>query len=346
MVPAAPDLLAIEGAGLPAAADAHLAAPADDFFASRAWFDTLLAHARPPGAVPLLASGAGGLLPLIRQGRGLAALTGPYALRYRPLLARGADPHDAGRAIGRVLQGNPPATLDLLDPDAPGLTPFRAGLAAAGLRAMPFDHVGNWHELLVADATWDGYLAARPPALRTTIGRKLKRAARELHFTCVATPGPALEHAATAYETVRAASWKPFEPHPGFDRHLLRAAAAAGVLRLGVLATESQPIAAQYWIIDANGARATVLKLAHAEAAKPHSPGTVLTALMIRALIEEDGVRELDFGRGDDDYKRLWVGTRRQRIGLVVADPRHPLGLLAIARQAVGGLRRRLRGAA
>jgi CelD/BcsL family acetyltransferase involved in cellulose biosynthesis len=69
----------------------------------------------------------------------------------------------------------------------------------------------------------------------------------------------------------------------------------------------------------------------------------VLTALMIRRLIEEDGVRVLDFGRGDDPYKRLWVGSRRQRIGLVLADPLSPLGLAALGRQWAGALLRRLR---
>lgn len=335
-------LLPVDAAGLPPWADRLLAAPGEDFFASRTWFDTLLAHALPEGAQPVLAAGQGGALPLLRARGRLAALTGPYALAYRPLLEPGADPERAGAAIGRVLRGAP-VTLDLLDPEAPGLAAFRAGLRTAGLRALPFEHVGNWHERLAQGAGWDGYLAARPPTLRTTIARKLKRAGP---FSLVSTPGPALEAAATAYETVRAASWKPFEPFPAFDRALLRAAAAAGVLRLGVLGTESQPLAAQYWILDAGGRRATVLKLAHAEAAKPLSPGTVLSALMIRHLIEEDAVRELDFGRGDDEYKRLWVGARRQRIGLVLADPRHPLGLLAIARQAAGALRRRLRAAA
>jgi CelD/BcsL family acetyltransferase involved in cellulose biosynthesis len=177
--------------------------------------------------------------------------------------------------------------------------------------------------------------------LRTTITRKLARAARGLRFDLIDAPGPELETGIAAYETVRAASWKPHEPFPAFDAALLRAAAGAGVLRLGVLrqATDSQPVAAQYWVLDDGGRRATVLKLAHAEAARAASPGTVLTAMMILHLLER-GVQELDFGRGDDDYKRLWVGSRRQRIGLVLADPLHPAGLLAIARQRVGAWRR------
>ena len=54
-------------------------------------------------------------------------------------------------------------------------------------------------------------------------------------FAPAAAPGPALEAAIAAYEAVRAASWKPHEPFPNFDAQLMRALAAAGALRLGVL---------------------------------------------------------------------------------------------------------------
>ena len=60
-------------------------------------------------------------------------------------------------------------------------------------------------------------------------------------------------------------------------------------------------MAAQYWTVqDGVG---TVLKLAYDEAWKAISPGTVLSAHMIRLLLAE-GVGELDYGRGDDAYKR------------------------------------------
>jgi len=90
-------------------------------------------------------------------------------------------------------------------------------------------------------------------------------------------------------------------------------------------------VAAHYWLVD--GGRAYLLKLVHDAAAAAASPGTALTALMIRGLIETDGVRELDFGRGDDAYKQLWVAERRQRMGVMVTDPWHPAGMLELARQ-------------
>ncbi len=70
------------------------------------------------------------------------------------------------------------------------------------------------------------------------------------------------------------------------------------------------------------------------------SPGTVLTAWMVRALLAE-GVTQLDFGRGDDPYKRLWADARRQRKGLILARPWRPRGAMALLRQAAGGALRR-----
>ena len=84
-------------------------------------------------------------------------------------------------------------------------------------------------------------------------------------------------------------------------------------------------------------------KLAHDESALALSPGTVLTALMIRHLLNEDDVLELDFGRGDDPYKRNWAGLRRQRRGIVLFDMRHPAGLAHAGMMALGAGRRHLR---
>jgi CelD/BcsL family acetyltransferase involved in cellulose biosynthesis len=349
------DLLPLEGAALPAWCDRFLAAPGTgEFFASRIWYDALIAHALPEGAEPVLAlcgqDGQEVLLPLLREGNRLRALVSPYTLDWRPLAAPGVDAtalHAAGCRLGRALRRRPPLRLDMLDPQAPGLQPLLEGLAAAGLRPLRFRHTGNWHEVLPPGRGWEEWLAARPPTLRNTLSRKLARARRDgATLDHLAAPGPALEAGILAYEDVRARSWKPQEPFPAFDAALIRAAAGLGVLRLGVLrARGGRPVAAQYWILDRGGRRATLLKLAHAEDSRAASPGTVLTAMTIRRLLEDDGVGELDFGRGDDDYKQFWVATRRQRIGVVLADPLHPAGLAALAHHATGTLWRRIHAA-
>ncbi|MEO3471556.1 GNAT family N-acetyltransferase [Roseomonas sp. CAU 1739] len=292
------------------------------------------------------------LLPLRRDQGHIASLVTDYSVAWKPLIAPAAGTgalREAGASLGRALRFGPPVLLEALDAEQPGLAPLLEGFRAARMLTLRFSSFGNWHEALQPDMRWDAYLGARPAALRNTIARKLARAERHFAWELVSTPGQALETGIAAYVAVRATSWKPDEPFPDFDAALLRVLAGAGALRLGVLRESAggRAVAAQYWVLDhggeANGLRATVLKLAHDDAARSSSPGTVLTALMIRHLIEQDAVRSLDFGRGDDAYKRLWVARRRGRVGYVLADPMHPLGLAAIARQAAGAARSRLR---
>lgn len=328
----------IERGRMPAWCEPHLApANAPDFFASRVWYDTILAHALPPGAEPWLARFRPALLvPLLRQGGQVGALVTPYSLEWRPLPAPEATPaglRAAGQELGALLAGQAPTRWEALDADAPGLEHILDGLRAAGLAIGRYRHFGNWHEALAPGAGWAGYLAARPSALRTTIQRRTAATLRRCHVTLHDAPGAGLERAILAYGAVRERSWKPLEPFPDFDAALLRATAASGTLRLGVLwDAQERPVAAQYWVL--SGGRAMLLKLAHLREEKAGSPGTVLTGLMIRHLIEVDGATALDFGRGDDAYKQLWCGQRRQRIGLVLSDPWHPAGLLQLARQA------------
>jgi hypothetical protein len=206
------------------------------------------------------------------------------------------------------------------------------------LVALQYAHFGNWHEE-VAGLGWDDYLARRPGALRETVRRRLRRVARDaaLQVECV-QGGAELEAGIAAYKAVYAQSWKDPEPFPQFGPALMSAAAGQGALRLWVLRQEGRPVAAQYWVVWRG--QATVHKLAHDEVARGLSPGTVLTALAIRDLLEREHVASLDFGRGDDDYKRSWVGQRRPRLGWLVCNPARPGGLREIGRHLAGSLRR------
>jgi CelD/BcsL family acetyltransferase involved in cellulose biosynthesis len=339
-------------AGLPADARALLdAAAQDDFQFSAAWFAAVAQAALPPGARPLFllwreTGRTVALLALQRLASGrLAGLTSPYTCRFRPLVAATATEAElrrAGDRFGRWWRASGPLRLEALDPDWPGRAPLLAGLRAAGVVALRFAQFGNWY-LPLAGLDWAGYLAGRPGALRATIRRRVARAARDpaIAFALI-SGGAALEAGIAAYESVHASSWKPPEPYPAFGPALLRAAAGAGVLRLGVLRQGGAPVAAQYWTLA--GGTATVLKLAHDERARALSPGTVLTALMIRHLLERDGAAVLDFGRGDDPYKAGWTGLRRPREGLLLCPLAHPAGLAALARHGLGRALRRLPG--
>jgi CelD/BcsL family acetyltransferase involved in cellulose biosynthesis len=123
---------------------------------------------------------------------------------------------------------------------------------------------------------------------------------------------------------------------------LIRAAARSGVLRLGVAWLGEVPVAAQVWMVA--GGRADIYKLAHDEAHKETSPGSLLTAMLMRHAFEQDRVRVVDYLSGDDGYKRLWMSEVHERTGLVAHRLRTVRGLAGAAREAAGqwlrGLRR------
>src|SRR5262249_7829215 len=76
-------------------------------------------------------------------------------------------------------------------------------------------------------------------------------------------------------------------------------------------------VASQLWLVE--DSRATVYKLAHDRRTSHLSVGSLLTAEVMRHVLEHDRVVEVDFGRGDDAYKQLWVSRRRSRWGILPA---------------------------
>ena len=313
----------------------------------RAWLDASIRAALPAGAEPRLlalsdASGPLALVPMLAgPGRLGASLTTPYTCLYQPLLRPDVSVHDLVLGeLGRYCRQWPMTRFEALDPEWPGLSMLRRSFARAGLASRTFDHFGNWYEPITS-RSWDVYLNSRPGALRETIRRRTRAATRAGTRIQIEREGPALAVALDAYEAVYRRSWKQPEPFPQFNDALVQTLAETGVLRIGIMWSGDTPIAAQYWSV-VRGA-ATILKLAHDEDFKAVSPGTVLTAATIRELVEVDGVAELDFGRGDDPYKRGWASQRRPRVGLVTMNPWTARGVREVIAHDAGTVIRRAR---
>ncbi|MBO0710050.1 MAG: GNAT family N-acetyltransferase [Acetobacteraceae bacterium] len=319
-------------------------------FGSLAWYRTVIDHGLGAGETGCFAvwpprGPPDAIFPLVRAAHGdLRSLTNPYSCVYAPLLApRLGDDRiiRAGEALGVLCRGRARVRLDALPAEWPALPPLLEGVRRAGLVVHRFNHFGNWYEP-VGGVSWAGYLAARPGALREIMRRKLRRIARGRSVAIeVVTGAEGLGAGIGAFETVYGRSWKEPEPFPAFNPALMRAISPLGSLRLGLMRIDGEPVAAQFWIVE--DGRATVLKLAHDERFKAYSPGTVLTASMLRRLLDEERVREIDFGRGDDRYKSAWASRRRQRIGVLLINPRRPRGLIVALGTTLGAGRRAVR---
>ena len=210
-----------------------------------------------------------------------------------------------------------------------------AGFRRAGWVARVEEATGNWVHRVSGD--WDEYLASRPGPLRSTIRRKSKR--HDVTITRHQTIDAALW---ADYVSVFADSWKGEEGSLPFLRDWMHSAAEQGRLRLGFAHHAGRPVAAQFWTVDRD--TATIHKLAYRDEAHALSPGTVLSAAMFRAAIEQDQVALIDYGTGDDNYKRDWMSERRRLMRVTLTYPHSPIGALFLGRDFAARLVARRRG--
>ena len=293
------------------------------------WWQGLARHC---GLVPLLAVARDGddcaVLPLQGTDGSFTALANWYSFRFRPIATPQSDraalltalAADLARRAHRI-------SLSGLPDEDGSATLVEQAFRKAGW--VTFREVGDTnHVLPLAGRTYDEYLADRPGKLRTTLKRKTGKVETQVltHFD---------DAAWQSYESIYQESWKPSEGSPEFLRAFAEAEGAAGRLRLGIAHAGGEAVAAQMWTVE--GGTAFIHKLAHREAAKPLSPGSVLSAALFRHVIDVDHVALVDFGTGDDPYKRDWMEEVRPRYRLDMMRPLAPQTWLIFARS---GLRR------
>jgi hypothetical protein len=290
-------------------------------FARIQWFELL----EDMGAKPFVALARDGehalALPLAESAAGLEPLTNWYAFTWTALATPGAEvlletlARDLAARASRV-------TLGKLPDEDGAATRLERAFRRAGWLVLR-EACDTNHVLPLAGRSYAEYLAARPGALRTTLKRKARKVEIEVLTSFQ-------REAWDAYEQVYAASWKPEEGDPALLRRFAEAEGAAGRLRLGLARQEGAVVAAQFWTVE-NGT-AWIHKLAHLECARPLSAGTTLSAALFEHTIDRDRVAWVDFGTGDDPYKRDWMEQVRPRWRLTCLRPGAPRNWPTLAR--------------
>lgn len=304
-------------------------------FARPEWF-ALLENGGPAPVFATVRSGPQAVcLPLSRTGRTLQALTNWYAFTWR-VLHTGDAPDDALlEALASDLARHASRVTLTKVPEEDGSSErLQTAFGQAGWRVVAQPCDVN-HVLDLKGRSFAQYLAGRPGPLRTTIRRKAGKVAVALS-ACFDPQDWA------AYEAIYAASWKPEEGDPALLRAFAEGESAGGRYRFALARLDGEPVAAQFWTVD--GDRAYIHKLAHRPEAEKLSPGTALTAALFERVIDTDGVDHVDFGTGDDAYKRDWMESVRTRWRLDClrpADPRNwPVLAKAAARKLVSPRKR------
>lgn len=262
-------------------------------------------------------------LSLRRVKRSIAALANWYSFRVRPVITPGADGLKLLTALAEDMVGQAPDISLAPLPDENGeTTMLEAAFRKAGWLVFREQCDVN-HVLHVQGRSFAEYLATRPGPLRTTLKRKGSKVQTIIETTF-------REESWQAYESIYARSWKPSEGSPAFLRRFAQEEAAAGRMRLGLAFADGEPVAAQFWTVE--GSTAFIHKLAHTEESKPLSPGTTLSAALFEQVIDKDHVHLVDFGTGNDGYKRDWMEEVRPRFRLDMFRPGWPGNWPAIAK--------------
>ena len=305
--------------------------PAHAPFDGIEWWRGLVEHC---GLKPLIVQACDGdewaQLSLQRTKSGLSSLCNWYNFIWRPQLSEGGDKLLVPLAQNLAKRASL-VSLSPLPDEAGEASQLEAAFRAAGWITFRKQCDVN-HVLPVNGRSYAEFLAGRPGQVRTT----LKRKASKVAVTIETTFNPA---SWAAYEAIYNESWKPGEGSPAFLRAFAEAEGAAGRLRLGLAYADGLPVAAQFWTVE-NGT-AYIHKLAHIAASKPLSPGTTLSAALFEHVIDRDRVELVDFGTGDDGYKRDWMELIRPRYRLDCYRPANPRNWLAIARQSLRAILRR-----
>ena len=302
-------------------------------FARLDWFRLIRDHCPPEGKLVALRARDGGRaawLFVAADGRTARAYAAWYSLRFDSVGDRDSD---VMTPLAAALRDGGIAKVELAPIADPG--PLRDAFAGAGWRVVVTEKTGNWR-IATAGMDFETYWAGRPAQLRNTAKRRGKSAGLEIEIYDRFD-----ERAWADYEAVYRASWKPDEGSFPFLRALAEQEGAAGTLRLGVARKDGRPVAVQLWLVE--NEEATIHKLAYAEDAKALSPGTLLGMAMFRRALDEDRVAAIDYGTGDDGYKKDWMAERRVLWRIDAYNPRTLRGLLGLGRARASALVRRMR---
>lgn len=326
---------------------AFVLAEQSDFQAGVDWYRLLCATAVTPGEraslYVLRRNGAfAAALPLLisRTGFDLRALSNFYTTRFTPPAFEDVEIEGLAALLRHLRMQRPRASrIDIspLDKASRNYGLLQGALRRAGFLTFEYFCFGNWY--LPASGDCDAFMAGRPGEVRNTLRRMSRRISQTGgHIEIVGSDGD-IDSAIAAYSAVYASSWKQPEPFTAFMPALIRLCASKGWLRMGIAWLASKPIAVQLWVV-AHG-KASIFKLAYDSAYSSLSPGTLLTAALVRHVMDIDHVREVDYLTGDDAYKQAWMSHRRELWGLVGYDPRQLRGAtLAVREASARGLKR------
>lgn len=296
----------------------------ESVFLSRIWIETLGAHTLTENQSVLLACVSDNdsvlaILPLISCPRdGLRSLSNRFTTLYSLLMSdgRAEDVILSCLADGLSQMAVNSIQLDPIDTRDNRIDKLCQFLKSSGYEYHTYFRFYNWSHQ-VNGQSFQEYMDGRPSNIRNTVNRKRRKLERDHGYEIQLFQHEKINHAIEDYQKVYRASWKAGEFFADFTPHIVNRLSECGWLRLAILYIEGNPVAAQIWFV-VHG-KASIYRLTYDEHWKKYSPGSILTEYLMRHVIDEDKVSEIDFLTGNEQYKQDWMTIQKKRLGIHLA---------------------------
>jgi CelD/BcsL family acetyltransferase involved in cellulose biosynthesis len=211
---------------------------------------------------------------------------------------------------------------------------LRDALETTQLTFSDYVAFGDWY-LDRIECSGDQYIHQLPKKIRKDVAycqRRLQKTGN-LEFRMIRDED-LIDNYMDLYYQIYSKSWqKREEVGPAFHRDLAKMAATRGWLRLGFLFFNQAPISSQFWITC--NKTSYILKTIYDLDYRKYSPGKILTAEMMKYVIDIDKVRVVDYVQGDEPYKKDWTPKRRDRKGFLVFNNNYKGRYLALISKKV-----------
>ncbi|MBF0383643.1 MAG: GNAT family N-acetyltransferase [Magnetococcales bacterium] len=292
-------------------------AASKSLFLSRPWFENLASTALEQDQTLMLACVVDrgsllALLPLFTNDDGSYEPLSNHVTPIYSIILGDGDQKEIIAFLALGLRSLPNQIHRFLPiaPDDQNMNTLQLKMESAGLTCNRYFRIFNWvHE--TGGVTFAQYMAARPAQLRNTIVRKSRKLEREHGYHIRLFLKDDLQQAEADYHRVFRYSWQGTEHYSGLIPGLIKRMAECGWLRLAILYTDKNPIAAQLWFVAHK--KANIFRLAYDKSWKNYSPGSILTKYLMEYVIDIDKVEEIDFLTGNDPYKKNWMSKCQKR---------------------------------
>ncbi len=295
----------------------------ESLFLSRIWFETLTLHTLTENQSVRLACVSDddvvAILPLVSCPRdGLSTLSNRFTSLFSVLISDAHSKEDILACMAKGLSEMEVSSIqiDPIDNNDTNIDTLCQLLKSHGYEYHTYFRFYNW-SLPVNDQSFQIYMERRPSNIRNMINRKRRKLEREYGYEIQLYQHEGISRAINDYQKVYQSSWKANESITEFTPSLVKRLSECGWLRLAILYIEDNPVAAQIWCV-VHG-KASIYRLVYDEGWKKYSPGSILTEYLMRHVIDEDKVTEIDFLTGNERYKQDWMTVQKERLGVRLA---------------------------